>query len=178
MTTQPVPDPIPHQIAALVESRLAALSERYAQYGRSLDDIGSPEELADQMVALVPKPSAWDEAIGPFYTTSSVGAILGGISRQAVADRRRRHTVFALQTSEGDWVYPAFQFRSDGSVISALGSMQQRIADGLVDGWTLAGWLTANHASLGGVSVVEWIRNGGDEGVVDSLASDLEERSR
>ncbi len=178
MTTHPVPDTTPHRIAALVESRLTALSERYAQYGRSLDDIGSPEELADQMVALVPKPSAWDEAIGPFYTTSSVGAILGGISRQAVADRRRRHTIFALQTSEGDWVYPTFQFRPDGSVISALGSIQQHLADDLVDGWTLAGWLTANHARLGGVSVVEWARSGGDEGVVDSLVSDFDQRSR
>ncbi len=161
-----------------METRLVALAEAYARFGRSLNDIGSPEELAEQMLALVPQPSVWDDAVGPFYTTTAVGALLGGVSRQAVADRRRRHTLFALQTLEGDWVYPTFQFAQDASVHSVIGSIQQRIPTPLVDGWTLAGWLTTGQGALGGMSIVDWVRAGGDSTPVDLLIDEMVVRSR
>lgn len=178
MAVQPRPDYTPRRVADLVETRLAELAKAYAQSGRSLGDIGSPEDLADQMLALVPRPSAWDDAVGPFYTTAAVAALLGGVSRQAVADRRRRHTLFALQTLEGDWVYPTFQFAQDASVYSIIGSIQQRLPEPLVDGWTLAGWLTVGQQTLGGMSVVEWIRASGDTIPVDALIDEMAIRSR
>lgn len=178
MTTHRVPDRIPQQVAALVEERLSATEERYAAQGRSLTDLGTPEDLADQMVALIPPPSAWDRVVGPFYSTSGVAVLLGGVSRQAVADRRRRSTIFALQTTEGDWVYPAFQFDSHLSIYHALGSIQQRLPETVIDGWTLAGWLTAPQAGLEGSSVVEWVHDGGDADTVEALIAELVDRSR
>jgi hypothetical protein len=178
MTTHRIPDRIPQQVAALVEERLSATQERYAAEGRSLTDLGTAEDLADQMVALIPPPSAWDQAVGPFYSTSGIATLLGGVSRQAVADRRRRSTIFALQTTEGDWVYPTFQFDSHLSIYPALGSIRQRLPETSIDGWTLAGWLTTPHDGLEGSSIVEWIHQGGDADTVEALVAELADRSR
>lgn len=67
--------------------------------GRSLEELGSPEELAERMVATVPEPSPWGE-LGPFYSTRKVAKLLGGVSRQAIADRRKRGTLLGLRTAD------------------------------------------------------------------------------
>ncbi|MFQ5518024.1 MAG: hypothetical protein ACE5E8_10690 [Acidimicrobiia bacterium] len=64
------------------------------------------------MVTL-PLPS-WDSLLGPFYTASGVARLLGGVSRQAIADRRRRNTLLGLQTTGGTWLHPAVQFDGRG----------------------------------------------------------------
>jgi hypothetical protein len=97
--------------AARLAERLDLIALDYARAGRSVTELGTADELAERMLAVVPTPSPWDEIVGPVYRTAQVATVLGGVSRQAVADRRARGRLLGLRTSDGVWVYPAFQFR-------------------------------------------------------------------
>jgi hypothetical protein len=61
----------------------------------------------------IPTPSQWNCLVGPFYTSAEVAWLLGGVSRQALADRRQRRTILATKTADGVFVYPTFQFGAD-----------------------------------------------------------------
>jgi hypothetical protein len=155
-----------------LEERLTLLVE----HGHSLAEIGAPAELAERMLAAVPAPSRWDDLLGPFYTTAEVARLLGGVSRQALADRRERRTIFALKTADGILVYPAFQFGEGSQVIAGLAETLQSFRGAAVDEWTLAGWLVAPSRSLGGRSAVDWLREGRDPASVVTLARDAAQR--
>jgi hypothetical protein len=149
------------------------LEERLSPFdapGRSLDGIGSPRDLARRMLEIVPITSRWDDLLGPFYSTGQVAKILGGVSRQAIADRRERRTLLGLKTADGVMVYPTFQFDDRNQVLPGLAEILQAFRDSAVDDWTLAGWLVAPSRDLRGKTVIEWLRAGKDREVVLSLA--------
>ena len=172
---QGAPASMPSQVARQVLSRLDELEARYAEHGRSLRDLGSPEEVADRMIAAVPSPSAWSE-LGPFYGTSRVAKLLGGISRQAVADRRARHTLLALKTADGAWVYPEFQFDDHHAVLEGLPEILKILSASEVDEWTLASWLTSRLRSLEDRSPIDWLRTGGELDQLLDIARDAARR--
>lgn len=136
--------------------------------GHDPAELGSPAEMAERMLAAVPEPSPWS-AVGPFYSTTGVRRLLGGITRQAVEDRRRRGSLVALQTAEGTWVYPAFQFDERNRPIPAVVAAHRRLATGRIGAWTAAGALLGPQPDLGGRSIVEHLRGGGDRGPVEEL---------
>jgi hypothetical protein len=154
------------------------LEERFSRYqdkGHSLDRIGSAKELARRMLEVVPSPSRWDELLGPFYSTGQVAKILGGVSRQALADRRERRTLLGLKTADGVVVYPTFQFDERNRVLPGLAEVLQTFR-GQVDDWTLAGWLVSSSKMLRGQSVIQWLRAGGHLDPVLALARDAAQR--
>lgn len=156
-----------------LEERLSA----YAEQGRSLKEIGPARELARRMLEAVPVPSRWDEVLGPFYSTSQVTKLFGGISRQALDDRRKRHTILGLKTADGVLVYPSFQFDEQSRVLRGLPEVLQcfrQVSD--ADDWTLAGWLVSPLRPLGGESVVQWLRHDKDIQPVLALARDTARR--
>lgn len=156
-----------------------ALEERrssYAERGRSLEEIGPPEELARKMVEVVPEPSRWDDLLGPFYTTAKVSEIWGGVSRQALADRRERRTLLGLKTSDGVLVYPTFQFNEHNDILAGLPDVLQCFRGSDVDDWTLAGWLVSPSRALDGRSPVEWLKAGRSPDPVVKLARDAAQR--
>jgi hypothetical protein len=163
------------EIASLVFDGLEELEQRYSDLGRSLAEVGRAKQLARQMLAALPAPSPWSE-IGPFYSSSRVAQIFGGISRQAVADRRGRGTLLGLQTADRKWVYPAFQFDERNNVLEGLSELLKvlRISD--ADNWTLASWLDSPMRSLDGRSPIEWLRLGNDRGALRTLAADAARR--
>jgi hypothetical protein len=145
--------------------------------GRSPEEIGSAEDIAGRMLnALPPRPSRWDAVIGPFYSTSQVAKLCGGISRQALADRRERHTLLGLKTGDGVVVYPAFQFDEKNKVLKGLPEVLRCFRESSVDDWTLAGWLASPSRALGGRSAIEWLRLGRDLEPVLDLARDAARR--
>lgn len=149
--------------------RLVAHAERGLAVGSHL---GSSQAIARAMVEALPEPpSGWNRWLGPFYRTRQLADRLE-ISRQALADRRRRGTLLALKTSDGHLVYPAFQFRADGSVLEGLPEVLQTLRASGVDDWTLAGWLATPQDSLEEQSCVEWLRAGGDSERALALARD------
>lgn len=155
-----------------LEERLA----QYVEHGHSLAEIGSAEELADRMLQAVPTVSRWDDLLGPFYSTAQMAKICGGISRQALADRRERRTILGLKTADGVVVYPTFQFDETNRILRGFSEILQCFRGADVDDWTLAGWLVSPLRALGGRSVVDWLRLGRELEPVLVLARDAARR--
>ena len=63
----------------------------------------------------------WNELIGPFYREDQAAALLGGLSREELANVFLHRELLALITVDGMEVFPAFQF--DGRrKVSSIGS--------------------------------------------------------
>jgi hypothetical protein len=123
----------------------------------------SPSELAKRMLAVAPAPAPANrmaEQVGPdFYDTAGVTVVLaqpgaGPISKQAVEHRRRRRTVLALQTSDGRWIYPTWQFR-DHEVMPGLADVLAVFDEH--PSWSVGTWLTTPSKDLDGRTAVQWL---------------------
>lgn len=113
-----------------------------------------PRDLAKSLTASLPAaPDELDphfKGIGPFYDTEGAIVQLGGISKQALAGRRERHTVLAMKTKDGFWLYPAWQFTGDGHVHDVLLPVVKELAP--LNGWSAGVWLVKEHPDLNGRS--------------------------
>jgi hypothetical protein len=160
------------RVSARVAEELARRVGALREQGREAGDLGDPDELAARMLAAVPEPSPWNE-LGPFYSTSGMARVLGGISRQAVEERRRRRTVLALRTADGVWVYPAFQLDGRNRVVRGVADVLERFRPETPDDeWMVAAYVAAPQPGLGGRSIVEHLRAGGDLDAALALASE------
>ncbi|HEX6900773.1 MAG TPA: hypothetical protein VF789_13695 [Thermoanaerobaculia bacterium] len=164
------------EITQHVRQGLEARLSTYSDQGRPLEKIGSPQELARRMLEVVPVPSRWDDLLGPFYSTRQISAFLGGVSRQAIADRRERRTLLGLKTSDGVVVFPTFQFNDRNEVLAGLSEVLQCFRGSDVDDWTLAGWLVSPLTALEGQSVIQCLRSGKDPQPLLVLARDAARR--
>lgn len=92
---------------------------------------------------------------GPFYDTASVQALLG-VSRQAVEARRKKHTILAVQTADGRWAYPTFQFTGgdvDPALVSAIHAFREAPA------WSAAVWFLTPNPDLDDAIPLEWVQD-------------------
>ncbi len=122
------------------------------------DELGPPQEAARRIVEMLPKGSPWAPVAGPVYTTGQLQELLG-VSRQAIGDRTKRRTLFALHTADGHVVYPAFQFKGP-DVVDGLSAVLKAVGD-TTDEWTLLSWLRAPQPSLG-ANVIDYLADGGE----------------
>lgn len=173
---QPLAKVFLDQVTTRLRRGLEVRISDYAEHGRSLNELGSADELAARMLQAVPAVSRWNDVIGPFYGTTQVTKLCGGISRQALADRRERRTILGLKTSDGVVVYPAFQFDAKNQILGGLSEVLQSFRGVDVDDWTIAGWLVSPSRNLDGRSVVEWLRQGRDLEPAIALARDAARR--
>ncbi len=108
-------------------------------------DLPDPVATAAWVIASMPlREGPWAELLGPVYTTETLRSRLG-CSRQAVESRRKAGTLLAAQTSDGHWIYPASQFRSDGSVPVALVQAARVLRQATADPWTVLSWLASRR---------------------------------
>jgi hypothetical protein len=127
-------------------SRVVAEHERSGRRARSV--LGEPRSFAERAVhASAPLASPWDDLVGPFVRSEGVQARLG-ISRQAVAAKAARRRLLRTITSDGEHLYPLWQFHGDGVVVGLAGVIALFPEDA-VDGWTLAAWLRTPDPDLG-----------------------------
>jgi len=169
-------DPYVAEVSARVNAELARRVGTLRERGVDPDSLGAPDALAARMLAAVPEPSPWSE-LGPFYSTTGIARVLGGISRQAVEERRRRRTILALRTADGVWVYPAFQLDDHNRVVGGLAEVLDRFRPHTTDDeWMVASFLAAPQPGLDGDSVVEHLRSGGDLEAALDLAAERAER--
>jgi hypothetical protein len=160
------------RVSSRVTEELTRRVDVLRQQGHDAAELGDPDDLAARMLAAVPLPSPWAE-LGPFYSTTGLARVLGGVSRQAVDERRRRRTVLALRTADGAWVYPAFQLDGHNRVVAGLADVLDRFRpDTPDDEWMVASFLAAPQPGLGGRTIVEHLRDGGDRRAVVDLAED------
>lgn len=165
-------DPYVARVSARVSAELSRRVDALRSQGHSPDDLGDPDALAARMLAAVPEPSPWAE-LGPFYSTAGIARVLGGVSRQAVEERRRRRTILALRTAEGTWVYPAFQLDERNRVVRGLAEVLDRFRPQTPDDeWMVASFLAAPQPALGGGTIVDHLRAGGELAPVLDLADE------
>ncbi len=173
---QPMAKVFLDQVTTRLRRGLEARISNYAEHGRSLDELGSADELAARMLLAVPAVSRWNDVLGPFYGSAQVAKMCGDISRQALADRRERRTILGLKTADGVVVYPAFQFDAKNQILRGLPEVLQCFRGVEVDDWTIAGWLVSASRALESLSAVEWLRRGREFEPVVGLARDAARR--
>lgn len=124
------------------------------------NDLTAPpvKEMRDLFTALLPSaaPNALDAKIGPFYDTAAVSMLLGGISKQAVEARRKKHTILALKTADGRWAYPTFQFTATTVDLRLIPAIQ---ALGDAPAWSAALWFLTPNPDLDDASPLDWVHN-------------------
>jgi hypothetical protein len=104
------------------------------------------------------------EAEGGTMNAEEVGALLGGISRQAVDKRRRAGKLFALPAGERSWRYPVWQLEAEGGVLPGLEEVLRNF--GVEDPWTRAAFLLGGNDRLSGKRPLDALR----EGLVEDVA--------
>ena len=172
MKSDPYVVRVSNRVAEELNRRVGVLR----QQGHDADALGDPDDLAARMLAAVPQPSPWAE-LGPFYSTTGIARVLGGVSRQAVEERRRRRTILALRTADGAWVYPAFQLDGRNRVVAGLADVLDRFRPGTPDDeWMVAAFLAAPQPGLDDRSVVDHLRSGGALDAAVDLAAERAER--
>lgn len=132
-----------------------------------------PLELADRMVASIPVRHRYDAVLGPFYDTTGLRKWLG-LTRQALASRVRAGSLLACPTEDGQLVYPAWQFRSDGTTVPHLPAVIKILRPQAKTPWTVATWLrTAGGNDLDGMDAVSWLDAGRDpEPILEQARAD------
>jgi len=107
----------------------------------------------------------WTNTVGPFYDTEGVMTLLGGVSKQAVNDRVRRHRLLALRTGSGRLVYPAAQF-CDERVVDGLGDVLDVLVPDNTEAWMVASWLTTPDPELDARSPITALHAGAVDDVL------------
>lgn len=126
--------------------RVVAEHERAGRHANAV--LGDPRQFALRAVqANAPVASPWDQLVGPFLRSEGVQARLG-ITRQAVAAKAARRRLLRTITSDGEHLYPLWQF-DNGRVVTGLAEILALFPERAVDGWTVAGWLRTRDPDLG-----------------------------
>jgi DNA-binding transcriptional MerR regulator len=160
------------RLTTILNDRMTQTEATWRAVGETLSSLGDAETLAGRLMSSVPQPSEWDERAGPFYTTRAVCERLGGISRQAVLERRRRGSILGLKTADGVWVYPTWQFLDDGRLRPGLRDVLGPFAERGIDGWEVAAWLESTSKDLGGASPRNYLLTMGEAGLLTTMARD------
>lgn len=92
-----------------------------------------------------------DERIGPFYDDAGLRAHFGFTS--AVVDGLVRSSdVLLVGSSDGERLYPSFQFGADGAPLPGLRIVLDALDPEREDPWGDAAWLNAPAEELGGTT--------------------------
>ena len=102
------------EISDAVRLRLLELVDQ----GAELIQLGDADDVAAQLVSRLPIANPWPEIVGPCYTSGSLQRELG-VSRAALSKAVSDGRLLRLMTSDGQYVYPAFQV-VDGALVRGL----------------------------------------------------------
>jgi hypothetical protein len=128
-----------------------------AKLASAIESSKTLEDVANLMVASLPETNDLDAGVGPFYDTAGLVKWLG-ITRQAIFQRVRSGTLLGVQSSDGHWMYPSFQFTDKGEPLPRLREVVGAINPGNTDAWGTAIWLNYPMSKLGGSTPAEALR--------------------
>lgn len=157
----------------IVQEVLSILEVHLCDYlaQASVSQLPSAADLAYHIATTLPQHHDLHPVyarLGPFYDTEGARQHLDGMSKQAVAKRRAVGAVLAMQTSDGRWLYPTWQFSPSGGVRQQLAPVLREFAG--VDGWTAGTWLMNPHPVLEGDTPREFLAAEGSPQRVVELA--------
>jgi hypothetical protein len=149
---------------SVLDELRAALLPRVARLAETGRAVPAPSDLADLLGAGLPTAGiefALDEHfadVGPFYDSAGARLQLGLRTKQALDSRRNTQTVLAMQTGDGTWLYPAWQFTGDGRVHQVLLPVLKELRG--MDRWQVGVWLVSEHPDLDSMSPRQALRDG------------------
>jgi hypothetical protein len=160
----------------------AAPEQAIADALSASDDVGGLAALLSRVAPLTP-PAAdplagararGAQAKGELLRRAGGGLRLGeaarrmGVTPQAVHARRKRGTLLAVPQANGEWLYPACQFGSDGP-LHGVGAVLQ--AFGVVSPWTRLAVLLAPAEALEGRTPLEALAAGDAAGAAEAVST-------
>ncbi|WP_299056433.1 hypothetical protein [uncultured Nocardioides sp.] len=165
---------LPEVYAEWVLSDLrATLITRFSDLSSAGVTLPAPTEMADLLSAALPVPTAELDPhfadLAPFYNSDGASRQLGNITKQAVDSRRRSGTILAMQTGDGTWLYPAWQFTGNGKIHAALVPALRSLRG--MDRWQAGVWLVSAHPDLDGLSPRQALSDGADPEQIAALAT-------
>lgn len=111
------------------------------------------------------------ETVGPFWSAAKVAAEFGGITRQALKQRRDRGTLLGVKSADGEIFYPISQFRRSGGHIQVKpGQLEILKALKGADAWSVAVLMHTPAPELDNATPLEWEARGGEPGASLALA--------
>jgi hypothetical protein len=162
-------------VDSVLDELRAALLPRVARLAEIGLSVPAPSDLADLLGAGLPAAGVGvglDEHfadVGPFFDSAGARLQLGLRTKQALDSRRNTQTVLAMQTGDGTWLYPAWQFTGAGGVHHVLRPVLKELRG--MDRWQVGVWLVSDHPDLGGVSPRQALRDGVDPAAVARVAA-------
>ncbi|MBD8539193.1 hypothetical protein [Frigoribacterium sp. CFBP 8751] len=131
-----------------------------------MDVLGGVDAMARRMLASVPGANVYDDALGPFYDTTSLGR-WKSIRRQSIDGQVRRGDVLCVTTPEGHRLYPSFQFDGpDGTPLPNLARVLAVLDPRRADVWGDAIWVREPRPELGDRSPAQALRDGDADDVI------------
>lgn len=180
------------RMLAPLQARVGERLERYVSGlvadGRSVEDVGGIDVVADAIEAALPTLSPLADRAGPVFTVDQLRRLLGGVRAapldpQAIYNRANRRTLIGAKTAEGQWVFPAFQFQARPGRLQLrddvleLWRLLPAPAAGGFDAWTLLAWLTGPRADLDGYAPLRWLDDHGLDDRLHRAAGQLRRRA-
>jgi hypothetical protein len=162
--------PAAPRMGEVFAAELAAHSELFLELERA--DL---DRLARQAAARVVSSLQWSKAVGERWSTEQVCELLG-VTRQALASRRKSGSLIALEGTGTSW-YPTWQFdAAEGQVrpvvLQLVGAFREAL-DERATPRLIASWATTPNVELGWVTPATWIVSGGaDQAVVEAAEQD------
>jgi hypothetical protein len=106
--------------------------------------------------------AVWRAFLGPLLSRTEVQELIGAESAGEIDALVAEQRLLALPTHEGDVVYPAFQFRADGTPHPVIGRVIEILSPVVESPYMIASWLRSKKADLGGRTPLEWLEKGRD----------------
>jgi hypothetical protein len=144
------------ELLRAIEARVDAIFDTMESSGRDAETLGDVSIVADRLVASIPKVSAINTELGPFYTTASLSKWLG-VKRQYVHILVRQNRVASLNTADGHRIYPSFQFGTKGALLPHMPELLKILEENLEKPTRII-WLVTPQLELGGATPAEWLR--------------------
>lgn len=114
------------------------------------------------------RPNPLLELVGPFYDAAGATRCLG-VDAEALTAEQADGGVLGMRTSDGVWVFPAWQFAEAGGVHPELRAVVRALRR--LDGWSAGVWLNSVHIDLNGLTPRQALAAGVDPCDVAQLAT-------
>lgn len=116
----------------------------------------------------MPEGSRINDLVGPFYRVDDVAAMLDR-EPAALGGLLADGLLLGARTSDGEWVFPVFQFTDTGEVRPDLVPVLSRLTR--LSGWTAAVWLRTRNDDLDDSTPEAWLAAGRNPDIVQVIAS-------
>jgi hypothetical protein len=104
----------------------------------------------------------WREVLGPLLDIEKVRELLGMRSPRQIRELSASGQLLALESTEGDELYPAFQFDANGSLYPEVAGVIAIFSGIVATPYTIASWFVSRQDLLEETTPAAWLRSGRD----------------